>query len=299
MKYNCLVRYRYYFLVMTLSVLATGGLAQDSSVQKGLLWRVDKSGFESSYLFGTIHSEDTRVTRLSPVVQKHFEHAASLTLEVTMNAATILHALTGMYLKPSQSLDKLIDAKEYQHLIKVLKEYGMPEDAVKRLKPWATMVIISMPKPKTGIFLDRLLEEKAKKSNKPVYGLETAEEQIQSMDTLSLEKQVILLKETLSYMDKMPDILEKLHKLYLAGDLVAMLKFSKDYMRSEDPKTQAISDEFMTHLVDERSLRMVERMQERLQEGNAFIAVGALHLPGEQGIIRLLEQRGYRLSALD
>jgi uncharacterized protein len=56
----------------------------------------------------------------------------------------------------------------------------------------------------------------------------------------------------------------------------------------------AIEDD--VYRVAERNLRMVERMTDRLAEGGAFVAVGALHLPGERGILNLLAGRGYRIS---
>jgi uncharacterized protein YbaP (TraB family) len=55
---------------------------------------------------------------------------------------------------------------------------------------------------------------------------------------------------------------------------------------------------FTTNLLDTRNTRMIERMQPQLAEGGAFVAVGALHLPGENGILKHLEDRGYRLTRL-
>ncbi|TNF37962.1 MAG: hypothetical protein EP315_01845, partial [Gammaproteobacteria bacterium] len=57
-----------------------------------------------------------------------------------------------------------------------------------------------------------------------------------------------------------------------------------------------IDDRLMVEMLDKRNLRMVERMQSCLQQGRAFIAVGALHLPGVQGVLHLLEQQGYSVS---
>ena len=56
---------------------------------------------------------------------------------------------------------------------------------------------------------------------------------------------------------------------------------------------QRLADEFQQHLVVDRNHRMAERMRQYLQQGQAFIAVGALHLPGEEGLLNLLEQQGY------
>jgi hypothetical protein len=283
-------------LILTLVIFVNPLLAKETTEQKGLLWQIDKTGLESSYLFGTIHSEDKRVTRLPSAVQKRFKQAETLCLEVTMGVSTMFQATTGLFLKPSESLDELIEQKDYQYLVKVLSKQGMPEDAIKRLKPWAIMVIISMPEVKTGLFLDKILEEKATRLNKPIYGLETAEEQIQTLDSTPLAEQVILLKETLDYIDEMPSILEKLHQLYISRNLTKMMAFSKEYSKSEHH--QPIVEAFMKRLVDDRNIRMVERMEKYLQKGKAFIAVGALHLPGEKGLLKLLEARGYRISSV-
>ena len=59
-----------------------------------------------------------------------------------------------------------------------------------------------------------------------------------------------------------------------------------------------LTEIFQKRLIIDRNQRMVERMHKRLEEGNAFIAVGALHLPGEKGILRLLEHRGYRVRSI-
>jgi uncharacterized protein len=67
-------------------------------------------------------------------------------------------------------------------------------------------------------------------------------------------------------------------------------------MTAEDPAHRAQIDEFLDALIDQRNVRMVERMTPRLAAGGALIAVGARHLPGERGILSLLAERGYRIS---
>ena len=57
-----------------------------------------------------------------------------------------------------------------------------------------------------------------------------------------------------------------------------------------------LASRFKKRLLIDRNYRMVRRMRPRLMEGNSFIAVGALHLPGAEGIIHLLEKEGYRVS---
>ncbi len=82
-------------------------------------------------------------------------------------------------------------------------------------------------------------------------------------------------------------------KYYLAGDLEALYGLLRENTAGTD---EELLRTFEEELIFNRNELMVRRMDERLGEGNAFIAVGALHLPGERGILSLLARRGYKLS---
>lgn len=281
------------FIILTTKSL----FASDPAPQQGLLWQIDKPGLTPSYLFGTIHSEDSRVNQLPPVVQNRFEKADSVSLELLMDIPTILKSASAMFFAGEQSLDQIIEKQLYDQVVKALSKYDMPPTVVKRLKPWAVIATLSTPPIKTGEFLDLLLYKKAQQLQITTYGLEKVEEQLEVFEGLSLEDQVILLKETLKQFDEMPGIFEKLHELYLQRNLTALMAFSVKYMQ-EDSENKPLIKKFYRRIVDERNVRMAKRMEKRLQEGNAFIAVGALHLPGTKGLLKLLEKKGYKVSAI-
>ena len=88
---------------------------------------------------------------------------------------------------------------------------------------------------------------------------------------------------------------EKLRGAYLDRQPARMFELMQAQQTGSDPE---LVETFTERLLDARNDRMVERMQERLAEGGAFIAVGALHLPGESGILKQLEGLGYRLTRL-
>ncbi|HEB66732.1 MAG TPA: TraB/GumN family protein, partial [Gammaproteobacteria bacterium] len=88
---------------------------------------------------------------------------------------------------------------------------------------------------------------------------------------------------------------EKLTRAWLQRDLTALERISAEAMAGEDPDMVAAFDR---EVVIRRNHRMVTRMQPKLAEGAAFIAVGALHLPGKAGILNLLRQQGYRVTAV-
>ena len=287
---------RYSLYLLFLLFLFSSHLLNAQENQKGILWQIDKPGVSPSYLLGTIHSDDPRVIHLPPLIEKCFTQAKSVTIEMEINMTNVIKSLLKMYLDSEHTLDKLISQQEYEMLVNLLREYGVPEEASKRLKPLATMIILSKPQSQGDEFLDFLLYHRAKEMKKPVYGLETAEEQLALLDVLSIPEQAILLKESLQDIGKLPTIFEKLHELYLQRDLSALLSLSEEYMKSE--KNEALVEKFRKALIDDRNIRMVNRMQTRLKEGNAFIAVGALHLPGKEGILNLLEIQGYQIVSL-
>ena len=289
----------YKFIVLLIVALVTSCLwADDLSSQQGLLWQISKPGSTPSYLFGTIHSEDTRVNRLPAIVNSFFEQANSASFELLMDIPTMLKSASAMFFTGEQSLEQLINKDLYNQIVKLLSQHSIPANVAKKLKPWAVIALLSTPPSKTGEFLDLLLYRKAQQLKIPTYGLEKVEEQLQVFEDLSLEDQVILLQETLTQLEQMPSIFAKLHELYLQRNLTALMQFSIEYMQPSYSRHEKLIKDFYKKLVDDRNLKMVKRMQKRLQEGNAFIAVGALHLPGKQGIIRLLQNQGYQVSAL-
>jgi hypothetical protein len=286
------------FASLLLFLLTSGSaFAEQTLTQKGLLWQIDKSGLTSSYLLGTIHSEDKRVLKLLSTIRPHLKKADSVSLELLLDIPTILKSGNAMFFKGEESLDQLIDNALYTKIVKAMRPYQMPPMMVKKLKPWAVVATLSAPPPKTGIFLDLLLYREAQKLQIPVYGLEKVEEQLAVFENLSLDDQIALLKETVKHLDDMPKMFAKLHDLYLERNLTELMQFSIDYMR-ENSLDQILIDNFYKRIVDDRNQRMVKRMKKRLQEGNAFIAIGALHLPGKQGILKLLEKQGYKVSTV-
>ncbi|VAW97580.1 hypothetical protein MNBD_GAMMA22-2296 [hydrothermal vent metagenome] len=260
------------------------------------LWRIDKNGIESSYIFATMHSENPSVLKLPETVKKVFIKTKSFTAEVDLSLDLTASLGLAMMLPKNKNLKSIIGDELFQSSISILSEYGIPHRVVNRMKPWAVLMTLSYPKPKTGLFLDKLLFNKAMKQNKKHYGLETVAEQIAIFNDTPLSHQTILLRDTIKQYPTFNQQLEKIRKLYLKGDLDGLQLFNQEVMSKGDYK---VANKFMVNLIDKRNLKMVARMQARLLEGNAFIAVGALHLPGEKGILALLRKQHYQTTAVN
>lgn len=260
--------------------------------EHGLLWEIQGDGASPVYLFGTLHSEDERVTRLPMEVESALAASGRLVLEVDLNADALMSLGTGMLFGDGRTLDSVLDRNLYRRSVTAMAAQGVPEMIVERMKPWAVATTLMMPKVETGLFLDRVLYERALARGMKLEGLETAAEQLAVFEGLPLEQQVTLLVQALDQLDEFPAMLEQLVQAYLRRDLAAMQRLSDESM-ADTPR--ALAEGINARLLTERNQRMADRMRPYLEQGGSFIAVGALHLPGEEGILALLARQGYQV----
>lgn len=262
---------------------------------KGILWKVDGAGGRPSYLLGTIHSGDSRVMKLPSQVVTSFDQAESFSGEVEMDAASMLKVSEAMFFTDGSTLKDSLDSELYSQTIILMANYGLPEVVVQRMKPWAVATTLSLPNNSSGVVLDSQLYNDAMMQGKRVYGLETVAEQVSALESIPHKLQIEMLRSAVRQYPELDSIIEQLVQAYLKRDLTALEQISEESLRKEDKRVAEI---FTAEVVNKRNRRMLSRMQPRLREGNAFIAVGALHLPGEQGLLNLLRKKGYKVTAV-
>jgi uncharacterized protein YbaP (TraB family) len=289
MKQRCGAYRLVVWLVLYALCYHTGWAAEE----QGILWRIDGAATQPSYLLGTIHSDDARITTLPVTITNIFQQADSFSGEIDMDLPNLMQASQATLLPEGESLQQLLDSTLYQQTVQLLAAYGMPELVVQRMKPWAAAATLSLPRPQTGLFLDMLLYTQAAAQGKRVYGLETVSEQVGAMESMPRDLQIIMLRDAVAQHDQLDQIIEALINAYLQRDLNALESISDKAMQQGDARVAQL---FTSQVVVNRNRRMLERMQPRLDEGNAFIAVGALHLPGKDGLLTLLRNKGYRVS---
>ena len=262
--------------------------------QRGLLWRIEREGIAPSYLFGTLHSDDPRVLNLAPPVRQAFDRAKSFTMEVVPDANALVLMAQRMFYQDGRTLPGVAGEELYRRARTALTDEGLPDIGLERQKPWVVVMLLSMPRPRGGVFLDMALQAQATEQKKPVHGLETMEEQLAVFDELAVADQVALLKDTLDNHKAIRGQIEALTERYLARDLAGISKLADTFR----PADSRVYDTVMRRLLSDRNVKMADRMRTRLAEGNAFIAVGAGHLAGPQGLLPLLERAGYRVHAV-
>jgi len=260
---------------------------------KGLLWKIERSGHAPSHLFGTIHISDPRVTNLPPPVRAAFNTARSFTMELILDGAGFVHMAETMFFDDGRTLESVLGTARYKEIEKVLTDRGLPVTDLKRKKPWVVVMMLSGPA-RGGLALDMQLQVSATLQEKPTRGLETMQEQLAVFNGLSIEDQVAMLDYTLRYQRESEKLLETMVQAYLARDLNRIMAI----MDSAQANDRRLQDTLMARLLTQRNLRMVDRMRPRLEEGNAFIAVGAAHLSGADGLLVLLERAGWRVTPI-
>jgi len=292
------------FFLLCLLCVHTAAYAADISVvdkgrilhPEGLLWKIEKPGQPASHLFGTMHVGDPQVVNLAPEVEQVFRNADRFAMEMLLTLAAEGKIISGSFFNDGRTLKSVMQIDDYKKLLDLLnRRLYLSENMVVNMRPWAILVMLMMPLPgetDKEAALDLMLYQRAVARKIPLLGLETAEEQLAVFESMSIEDQVWMLNRSVQEFSALNDQLTLMLKAYVDRDLDRLVSLQNDNMYDDSD----IDDQFMYQLVDKRNVRMVDRMQGFLRKGNAFIAIGALHLPGDNGVLHLLEQQGYSVS---
>jgi uncharacterized protein YbaP (TraB family) len=263
---------------------------------EGILWRVEGKGAPVSHVFGTIHLADTRVTTLPPAVDREFKQSRSLTIEAGLDPGNMIALINRMIFSDGRSLPDVAGDDLYKKAAALAGGLGLPEPAVRSFKPWALALLLSVvPQQDPASVLDFVLARMAQEQGKVVLELESMDEQVSIFDGMSDADQVALLRHAVTNFERLPKDTARLLDIYLKRDLSGMWRISEE-SSSTSSDAKRVNDIFVQRLIYDRNTRMVDRMEPTLAKGGAFVAIGALHLYGDRGVLALLERRGYKVS---
>ncbi len=295
------LRFRLLAAALLSLAIALPGLAfaDASAFDRGLLWRIERDGAPASYLFGTMHVSDERVTTLAKPVTDAFRASRTVALELIIDEALEAKIGKAMELPAGESLDKLLTKRQLLLLRDIAAHYGVSPDVFMSLKPWAVWFLFgSSPGERPGPGgprepLDLMLQHQAQAAGKKVVALETVDEQLAVFDGLPQADQLALLAATLETGADAGRYAAVMRNLYLTRNLKGLLQI---FNVATDKQSLAAMQHARTRLLDDRNKRMVERMAKLLAKGDAFVAVGAAHLPGEAGLLNLLAAAGWKVT---
>lgn len=275
---------------------------------RAVLWRVENRSGGVSHLFGTIHTTDERVHRLPVPVAQALDGARVVALEIAdISPKAVAAGMAGMgqalVFVDGRRLSGVLTGSEMEQARIAAEKAGLPGAAVPMLRPWVITMALAIPdcerrRMQAGLqALDLMLGDRARARNVPVKGLETVGDQLSAFARVPEGDQVVILKATLAVLDRTEDAIETLIQRYLARDLGAIWSVQERLWRDAG-FSAGVFQSFKRELLTKRNERMLQAALPMLEAGGAFIAVGALHLPGEDGLVALVEKAGYRVQAV-
>lgn len=276
---------------------------------KGIFWKIERQGLAPSWLLGTMHVTDPRVLAMPEPARAAFADAATIVVESDEIAderkasAAILARPDLTMFSDGRKITDLVDAEDAEALAEGLRRRGLSLAAVGRMKPWMIASFVALPaceiarKTAGAAFLDQKLARDALAGGKALKGLETLVEQISALDSLPLEPQVQGLVQTLKLGDGLEDVIETMSELYLAGDTGMIMPMMRAAIPEGDDDAGAYAD-FEQRIIIDRNHVMAERAAPILAAGNVFVAVGALHLGGKEGLVALLGRQGFTVTRI-
>ncbi|MFU0506185.1 TraB/GumN family protein [Pseudaminobacter sp. NGMCC 1.201702] len=277
---------------------------------KGLLWRIDKPGHEPSFLFGTMHMTDPRVVSLTPAAEQAFDAAATVVIETTeildpakMMAGLMREPDLTMFTDGTTLMSRL-SPQDAAIVADALQARGIPPESVSKMKPWMLAAMVTLPacelarKASGAPILDIKLAEDAQAAGKKLEGLETVADQLRAMASLPIDFHMKGLVQTLKLGDRIDDITETMIVLYKNGDTGMFWPLFRAVLPDDDDDEAGYAA-FEEAMITARNKVMADRAEPILARGNAFIAVGAMHLPGPKGLIELLRRQGFTATSVD
>jgi uncharacterized protein YbaP (TraB family) len=216
-----------------------------------------------------------------------------------MDADNLSKLVSAMTYDDDRTLEKLLGKALYERLAALLAKLGLPDTLAQKLKPWAALSFIIVPPRPNVLPMDMVLYQAAGKAGKKQASLETIEEQVALFDNLNPELQVEMLREVVQSFGEVTELAQKMVDAYLDRNLDQLDVLSNDerFLRTE--QARRFDREFKELTINRRNVVMAGRLEPLLKAQATFVAVGALHLPGDRGLLALLERNGYRISRAD
>lgn len=271
-----------------------------------IFWKIEKDGQKPSWLIGTMHLSDPEIAQIDDDAKQAILKSDYIVIESVealdeQAAAKAMAGLGHLTLLTEGTLRDLVEDDLEDELEEAVTARGIPMALADRMQPWLIATTISLPiceihrKQKGEIVLDSVLAKYATGNGLELRGLETVKEQLTAIATLPMDYHVSALEETLESGNLAVDMIETMKALYKQGDMSLVFPIMKAVM-PKSSQSEGLA-QFQEALIDKRNKIMFERSLPFMENGSAFIAVGALHLPGDEGLVELFREAGYTVTS--
>jgi uncharacterized protein YbaP (TraB family) len=264
--------------------------------KSSLLWKIEGNGVKKgTYLFGTMHLIEKENFIFPDKLEKIFKKCDVLVMELP-GLPNQLEAMKLVQLKEGSFFDYFNEAQTDTILSWAKEEMNMSEEKFRsimsKMKPFVVVQMATqlhfMGKTESyEMTFDRMAREK----NMSILGLETVAEQMAIFDNLTAEKQTEMVMSGIRDMEESISLTKTMQELYVRQNVDSL------YMLIQ--QEGGVLSEEQQNFLDKRNSNWIPKIIDIIEEKKAFIAVGAGHLGGPNGVIRLLEKKGYIITPVE
>ncbi len=277
------------------------GTEENNKLENALLWKIKgENSDKPSYLFGTLHLMKSDYLDNWPKVKETYQNADKVIVETIIDSSKLMQFGRMMAMK-GKTLQDYVDSTEYQKIKSYATDkISYPMSTLDRFKPIQVLIMLSMAEYKEvstplnkgdGMIIDQYFGRKGKKRGKKVIELEEFLEQGEMLyQKKSNSEQAEMLVSYINESETMGKTAKSLIKSYENQNL--------NQLKTLYEKNQEVFKS-LAFLLTKRNKKWIKRVKPVFEKGGAFMAVGALHLPGKKGLIKLLRDKGFKVKPMD
>ncbi|AZB55879.1 TraB/GumN family protein [Cereibacter sphaeroides] len=286
-------------------------VAAGQPFSEGNFWQATREGREVTVV-GTYHLGDPRQAALLDRLRPRIEQATALLVEAgPEEEARLKEAMAkdpSMLLSDGPTLPEVLSEEEWHTLSDALRARGIPPVLASKFEPWYVSMTLALPPcaveaTQNPNGLDKLAMRAAEAAGVPVRSLEPWNTVFQLFAELTPEEQLAMVRTALPLEDRVEDLAVTLADRYFAGQSRTVW----EYMRLQahgmpgytPEKADAEFAKMEETLISRRNRDWLPVIEAAAAEGPVVVAVGALHLPGREGVLALLRDAGYAVTPLD
>ena len=262
------------------------------SAQASLLWKISADDLpQPSYLFGTIHLICEQDYFMDERIEAALAESDALVKEIDLSSPEVMLRLQQLMVNPEGAyLHEYLDEEQLTEVDEYFTEhFGAGLAQVGVLKPLAlSSMVMTAGMPCTEIKAYEMeLAELANQYELAILELESVDFQMELFDGIPLADQVEWLWLSIEQEEEAQQVMQSMVDAYVNEELDLLLEAMQ-----QDPQMM----DYIEVILNERNRNWIAPIREMMHEQPVFIAVGAGHLPGEQGVIRLLQEAGYTVE---
>ncbi len=276
---------------------------------KGLLWRATKDDTRLT-VFGTYHLLHEATERHLAQITPYLDAADIVFLEMNLADTEAFERRVKndpslMVNTDGPTLPELLSEEDWQMLSDELRQRSIPPFFIAKMKPiWVSFMLAmptcsDIPAAQLNRGIDRLIAEYIAGQGYDNRSLDDAEALVALFNGFSLREQTAMITSYLRSDLDINDMMFTLLKYYKSGDSALIWEFNRLLsLQTEEPHAAEDFDTFARRLLHDRNAQWVATLLQDAIGTSSFIAVGAAHLPGDAGVLQLLQDQDFTITAM-